>query len=98
MAGQQELLSRIIDGPAGPAADLVPDFAKAFKAVSEQDWSAAVPFLTRAMSDLARIGGSRAQRDMVEETLLLALTKLGKHDEARDIAALRRPILVPINA
>lgn len=93
MAGRDEALERIISEPAGPVADLMPDFARGFRAVAAEDWAAAVRFLTRAMGDLARIGGSRAQRDMVEQTLLTALIKQGKHDEARDIAALRRPLL-----
>lgn len=93
MAGRQEALSSIIDHPAGPAADLVPGLARGFEAVAQQDWDATVRHMTGAMSDLARIGGSRAQRDMVEQTLLTALVALGKTEEAEVIARLRRPIL-----
>jgi hypothetical protein len=93
MAGRQEALARIIDHPAGPAADLVPDLAQGFGAVAREDWAEAARLLTRSMGDLARIGGSRAQRDLVEQTLLEALVRQGKRDEAHDIALLRRPIL-----
>ncbi len=93
MAGREEALDGIIDHPAGPAADLVPDLARGFRAAARQDWDAVVRSMTRAMSDLARIGGSRAQRDMVEQTLLSALMAQGKTEEAQVIAALRRPVL-----
>ena len=93
MAGRDDALEKIINAPAGPIADLVPDFARGFRAVAGQDWAGAAQHLTRAMGDLARMGGSRAQRDMVEQTLLTALVKQGKTDAARDIAALRRPLL-----
>jgi len=93
MAGRQAALEAIIDHPAGPAADLVPDLARGFGAVARQDWTAVVDHMTAAMSDLARIGGSRAQRDMVEQTLLTALMALDKKEEAQVIATLRRPVL-----
>ena len=94
MAGRQDALKQIIDHPAGPAADLVPELAMGFGAVARGDWAEAARLLTRSMGDLARVGGSRAQRDVVEQTLLEALVRQGKRDEARDIALLRRPILV----
>ena len=93
MAGRREALERIISAPAGPAGDLVQAYARAFRAVAAENWAEAADLLTRSMIDLERMGGSRAQRDMIEQTLLTALVKQGKEREARDIAALRRPIL-----
>lgn len=93
MAGETEALDQIIAHPAGPAADLVPDIATGFSHVAAQNWVDAQRSLTRAMADLARIGGSRAQRDLVEQTLATSLINQGKVDEARDIIALRRPVL-----
>ena len=93
MAGREDALMAILEHPAGPAADLVPDLVAGFQAIARDDWQMASGALMRAMGDLARMGGSRAQRDMVEQTLLYALAKQGKAEEARDIAALRRPIL-----
>ena len=40
-----------------------------------------------------RLGGSRAQRDLLEFTLLHALLKLGKREEAERLFLLRRPTL-----
>lgn len=93
MAGRGEALEQIISTPAGPAGDLVQSYARAFRAVAAENWREAASLLTRSMIDLERMGGSRAQRDMIEHTLLTALVKQGKLDEARDIAALRRPLL-----
>lgn len=93
MAGDEAALCAIIDAPTGPAADLVPALASGFHAMAAGDWPRVAQCMTGAMSDLARIGGSRAQRDMVEHTLLTALVKQGKEQQARDIAALRRPVL-----
>jgi hypothetical protein len=93
MAGDLAALDNIITHPAGPAADLVPDIARGFRAAAEGDWAATADAMTRAMGDLARIGGSRAQRDLVEQTLLAALVRQGSADEARRLAALRRPVL-----
>ena len=46
------------------------------------------------MADHARIGGSRAQRDLLELALLTALLRQGRAEEARHITALRRPVLM----
>lgn len=93
MAGNAEALSSIITAPKGPAADLVPDLAEGFAQIAGGNWAAATAHLTVAMADHARIGGSRAQRDLLELALLTALLRQGRSDEARDIAALRRPVL-----
>jgi len=42
---------------------------------------------------VARLGGSRAQRDLLEFSLLECLLKQGKTEEARRLIALRRPVL-----
>ena len=93
MAGATEPLQRIIDTPAGPAADLVPDLARACRAITAGRWTMAETHLTAAMSDHARLGGSRAQRDLLEHALLSCLLKQGRSDEARRLLQLRRPVL-----
>ncbi|MEO3415458.1 tetratricopeptide repeat protein [Roseovarius sp. CAU 1744] len=93
MAGEAEPLREIIENPAGPAADLVPDVALACREIGAQNWAQAAHHLTRCMADHARIGGSRAQRDLLEHALLTCLLKQDRTDEARHLLALRRPIL-----
>lgn len=93
MAGQQEALERIIANPAGPVGDLVPELARGFRHLAASEWEAASQSLMKVMADHARFGGSRAQRDLLEQCLMTALVKQGKAEEARDIIALRRPLL-----
>lgn len=93
MAGQREALDRIIDKPTGPAGDLVPELARGFRHIACEEWEAAATSLMRVMADHARLGGSRAQRDLLEQCLLTCLVKQGKTEEARDIIVLRRPLL-----
>jgi hypothetical protein len=93
MAGDGDALAAIIANAAGPAADLVREFAQAYRAIAARNWTEATAHLFSAMSDHARIGGSRAQRDLLEHTLLAALLNQGRDQEARDLLALRRPVL-----
>ncbi len=98
MAGNREALERIIDGATGPAGDVVRALATGFRAIADEAWDEAVGQLTRAAADHARIGGSRAQRDLIEYALLGALLKQGRRDEARLLLALRRPLKAAAHA
>jgi hypothetical protein len=93
MAGDSDALDSIVSNPAGPAAGLVRDFAEAYGAIARQAWTEATAHLTAAMADHARIGGSRAQRDLLEFTLLGVLLRQGHAEDARRLLALRRPAL-----
>lgn len=91
MAGDAEALHRLQETAAGPAADLVREIAEAWEALAARRWEDAAALLTDALKDHARLGGSRAQRDLLEFALLSALLKLGRGGEARRLLALRRP-------
>ena len=93
MCGEEEALRGIIESPNSLTGDLVTPIAEAYKYIVDQKWEEGVNLLSSAMSDHARLGGSRAQRDVLEFSLLGALLKLGKTDEARRILLLRRPVL-----
>lgn len=92
MAGDGAALARIIADARGPAGDVVRELAAAFGAMTGGDWPAAVRHLTATMAQHERIGGSRAQRDLVEYALLNALLKQGKAEEARLLLSVRRPL------
>ena len=94
MAGNGEALTRIIAEAKGPAADVVRTLAEGFRAMALGEWEAATGHLVKAMSGHERIGGSRAQRDLVEYALLNALLKQGRADEARLLLATRRPLKI----
>ncbi len=92
MAGRGDAVVKIVDGARGPAADMVRLLAEAFAAIAKQSWQEAAAHLTRAMGDHARIGGSRAQRDLIEYAMVNVLLKMGQGDEARRMLAMRRPM------
>lgn len=94
MAGNGAAVARIAAEAKGPAADIVRELAEAFAAMAAGNWAEAEKHLARTMSSHERIGGSRAQRDLVEYALLNALLKQGKAEEARLLLSTRRPIKV----
>lgn len=92
MAGDGAALAKVAEASKGYAADMVQPVARAWGAVARGDWTAALTELTPVMADHARLGGSKAQRDLLELTWLLCLMRTGQKDEARRAAATRRPI------
>ena len=73
--------------PSGP---LVPMVAHAFTAFERQEFSAAIDALEPIAAELERIGGSRAQLDLVEFTLLKAYVSMDRLDDARRMLSGRR--------
>lgn len=92
MAGNTEALEKIIANPVGPAADLVREYANAYRAIADQNWAEATAHLVGSMGDHARIGGSRAQRDLLLHSLLGTLLKQGRDEEAKRLLILSRPV------
>lgn len=72
--------------PAGP---VVATLAAAFGAFARADWDDAIALFERALPETARIGGSRAQRDLVEHTMVAAYLKAGRAADARRMIARR---------
>ena len=93
MAGEGTRLARLTAGAQGFAGDLVPTVARAWDAMARQDWAGAVTELTPVMAQTERIGGSRAQRDLLELAYVNALMRMGQGAEARRVLAARRPVL-----
>ncbi|MBT0956671.1 tetratricopeptide repeat protein [Alphaproteobacteria bacterium KMM 3653] len=91
MAGNTEALSKIIENPKGPAGDLVVTMAEAFHAFAAADWPRAEGHFTLALRDHARLGGSRAQRDLLEHAMACTLLRQGRGPEARRLLSIRRP-------
>jgi hypothetical protein len=73
--------------PSGP---LVPALATAFSAFLREDWDGAVAAIEPIYAEHERIGGSRAQRDLVEFTLLKAYQRAGRLDAMRAALEARR--------
>lgn len=93
MAGDGAALSRLITDAKGPAADAVATLAAAFGAIAKGEWAEATARLAAAMRDHERIGGSRAQRDLIELAMSGALLRQGRGEEARRLLSIRRPQL-----
>jgi hypothetical protein len=91
MAGDGEALARIADAPKGPAADMLAPIARAFSAFARSDFDGTVRELTPVLATHERLGGSRAQRDLIEYTVTCAMLRSGRAEEARRFIAGRRP-------
>ncbi|WOX20665.1 FAD/NAD(P)-binding protein [Streptomyces solicathayae] len=87
-AGDLAGLRRLRRHTAGADAvqrEVVAPLCVALEAVLEERWSAAVEGLRALLPTLRRVGGSAAQREVVEETLLYALVEAGQSDAARHL-------------
>ena len=92
MAGNAEGVATILEKANGPAEDLVRILGQAFSAFAKKDWALTIEHLAQALADHARIGGSRAQRDLIELGMAFALTRQGKAEEAARFLMSRRPL------
>lgn len=93
MAGQGDRLAYIADTAKGFAGDLVQPVARAWGAIAHENWSEALDELVLVMGTTERLGGSRAQRDLLELTYANVLMKLGLSEEAHRMLTTRRRVL-----
>ena len=90
-AGNGEALAVLVDRAKGPAAEVVAPLARAFRAFCGEEWAAAAHELEGVLASHERIGGSRAQRDLIEYALVACLLRTGRAAQARRTLAVRRP-------
>jgi hypothetical protein len=64
--------------------------ARGFAAFERRDFAAAIDALEPIAGELERLGGSRAQLDLVEFTLLKAYLGADRLDDARRMLGVRR--------
>lgn len=74
-----------------PSGSYLPALARGFAAYERGDFSGAIETLTPLVRENERIGGSRAQHDLIEFTLLRAYLGANRLDEARHLLGGRRP-------
>jgi tetratricopeptide (TPR) repeat protein len=85
---QMEALAR--DGRY-PSGSYLPSLARGFLAFERGDFSTAIDALAPLAGENERIGGSRAQHDLIEFTLLKAYLDAGRPEEAHRMLRARRP-------
>ena len=91
-SGSRELEKRLADGKLAPGP-VVPAICRGVLAFADGDYKACVRTLEPIAAEVVRIGGSHAQREIVEDTLLVAFMKGGEGAKAR--AAARPPSAPP---
>ncbi len=71
-------------GAAGklPAGTTAVALTRGYEAFAAENWGSAIEVLEPIMKDVVRIGGSRAQRDLVANTLLAAYVNNDRHADA----------------
>jgi tetratricopeptide (TPR) repeat protein len=74
-----------------PSGSYLPALARGFAAFEHGDFSAAIDALAPLAAENERIGGSRAQHDLIEFTLLRAYLSADRLEEARCLISARRP-------
>ena len=72
-----------------PSGHVVPAVSRGLAAFERQDFSATIDALEPIIGELERIGGSRAQLDLVEFTLLKAYVGSDRLDDARRMVSER---------
>ncbi|MDQ8731165.1 tetratricopeptide repeat protein [Bradyrhizobium daqingense] len=79
---------RLAEGklPAGP---VVPAICRALLAFADEDYAACVQVLAPVLTDVVRIGGSHAQRELIEDTYIVALMRSGELPRARGLLEAR---------
>src|SRR5262249_18005936 len=95
VTGDRESSTRLPAEPRGGlgkqwAADVAEPMARGFEAFAREDWSGAIASMAPVATSLVRIGGSRAQRDLVENTLLAAYLRAGRAGEAKALLTSRQ--------
>ena len=74
-----------------PSGAYVPELSRGFVAFERGDYPAAIDALAPLAKQSERIGGSRAQHDLIEFTLLKAYLNADRLEEARQLLMARRP-------
>ena len=74
-----------------PSGSYLPTLSRGFAAFERGDFFAAIEVLAPLAAENERIGGSRAQHDLIEFTLLKASLEAARAEEAQRLLSARRP-------
>lgn len=91
LAARARLMEALASEGRYPSGSYLPDLSRGFVAFERGDLPAAIEALAPLCGESERIGGSRAQHDLIAFTLLKACIDAGRLEEARRLLAARRP-------
>ena len=83
MAAMLNRLRAAADQGSLLAQEIILPLAQGIDAFAQEDYAAAVDYLTPVFPQLTRIGGSHAQREVFEDTLLEACLRAHRFDQAQ---------------
>jgi hypothetical protein len=83
-----QLEARAADGKLAPGPAAI-DICRGMRAFAGGDNDAAIRLLEPAMAELVRIGGSHAQRELWEDTLIVAYLRGGHREKAAGLISTR---------
>jgi len=75
-------LDELIQAARLPQGAVIPALCAGAAAFAQGDYGAAADKLAAALPELARLGGSHAQREVFEDTYIAACLRAGRHDKA----------------
>ncbi len=87
---------RLADGKL-LAGSVVPNICRAMRAFAGEDYAACVAQLEGVLGEVVRIGGSHAQREIIEDTFIVALIRVRRITPGA-CAARRSPAPPPLAA
>ncbi|MBV9551341.1 MAG: tetratricopeptide repeat protein [Alphaproteobacteria bacterium] len=90
LAARASQIAELAAAERYPSGSLVPTVARGFAAFERGQFAAAIDALEPIVGELERLGGSRAQLDLVEFTLLKAYLAGDRADDARRLLSQRR--------
>lgn len=91
MAGDGETLAKFVESPRGATADMLAPMGQGFDAYARGDWARAAEEIEPLLATHERLGGSRAQRDLLEYIVISAMVRAGRAEAARSLISTRRP-------
>ena len=65
--------------------------AMAYREMEDKNWAQAAELFEEVIGNHARIGGSNAQRDLIDFSLAACLVRDGRRREARTVLKITRP-------
>ncbi|MDI1284376.1 MAG: tetratricopeptide repeat protein [Reyranella sp.] len=91
LEGWVQGIEELVKAGRYPSGTTIPTVARAFAAFQRGDNAATIDLIVPMLAERERMGGSRAQVDLVEATLLRAYLNAGRVAEAQHLLAERRP-------